>query len=955
MLFKNEDSGNGVYCFTYNNFSDVTISDILNIRNDNKNNDNEDNKQDDEEKNDEDDNKSNLLLEENEENKRQGDKPFEDLSLFSFKNNEQCYDNIKMQQAILNSSYEKNVKNIVKIVYHEDCKLLYENTDIHVELPSIVYGRNRNKNNDVVNKCNQYNDDDYTNKCKCNQYNDNDYTNKCNQYNDVRKITNLKYFINHNWKNINLINEKLFLKNLKELEEILNYNFLHICKNKCKQYNKKRKNERHFSYHDNFLSHYIIYKKNKFIKHNKNEHINGNHYDAHESTNTYDEEKTREKHNNKNNNMKYCLNKYPYDNVNAPLNLSCPWYEKKIENIYCLNIPGYKYKYKYKYICPSMSKMNDEKIKELYIPKGHILFNSKFESGNLKYVIKEENDKEVYSLFLNPDIRMNEKKNQWFYFSASYVPNEYYTNELYKMKMCNKDINHIGDNMNVVYNYMNGTGNNINNIVNNLDSTVNYMNSTGNYLNRKNNNHLSYTNWSGQRCMNQYLNDINNDEIDTNLDGNRKYSLDACDKFTVRNVRKLEKPFTVRFKIENMAKPFFLYKYGHSPLSFSECKYKIENIQWERNSYDIKYIKNSSCKHYNIKKNSMEYYNYNTYTLEFSYDFTYAYDTVYFASSYPYTYSYLSEYLCLIRNLLKDHPTINYIEERLCKTSCGFDCPVLCITNYDRMEEYNKEELKESVEKKQNIVEANNTCDEKLVDGMDISSNAIRKEIKKKGYILTSKKLDKNRVVNNLFVDMKNGCTRGCASGCTNGCANGYTNGYTNRYTKGCTKGCTNEYSNDNMCKECLDIKNICYQEEKEKCDIIKYNDDKDYSHNCCYEECYNMKREKKKFVCCLSDKCNSFLNEQIKRRRSIMGWNILRNRIKCCKNKMYTSNDFMKTFDSLLKKVYVCKGENKKNNGTKIIKRFEEKYDNNLLFKRKDEKRSLSASPKKKKKKKKK
>ncbi|EWC91065.1 hypothetical protein PFNF54_00032 [Plasmodium falciparum NF54] len=156
MLFKNEDSGNGVYCFTYNNFSDVTISDILNIRNDNKNNDNEDNKQDDEEKNDEDDNKSNLLLEENEENKRQGDKPFEDLSLFSFKNNEQCYDNIKMQQAILNSSYEKNVKNIVKIVYHEDCKLLYENTDIHVELPSIVYGRNRNKNNDVVNKCNQY-------------------------------------------------------------------------------------------------------------------------------------------------------------------------------------------------------------------------------------------------------------------------------------------------------------------------------------------------------------------------------------------------------------------------------------------------------------------------------------------------------------------------------------------------------------------------------------------------------------------------------------------------------------------------------------------------------------------------------------------------------------------------------------------------------------------------------
>ncbi|KOB64182.1 hypothetical protein PFHG_05530, partial [Plasmodium falciparum HB3] len=266
-----------------------------------------------------------------------------------------------------------------------------------------------------------------------------------------------------------------------ELEEILNYNFLHICKNKCKQYNKKRKNERHFSYHDNFLSHYIIYKKNKFIKHNKNEHINGNHYDAHESTNTYDEEKTREKHNNKNNNMKYCLNKYPYDNVNAPLNLSCPWYEKKIENIYCLNIPGYKYKYKY--ICPSMSKMNDEKIKELYIPKGHILFNSKFESGNLKYVIKEENDKEVYSLFLNPDIRMNEKKNQWFYFSASYVPNEYYTNELYKMKMCNKDINHIGDNMNVVYNYMNGTGNNINNIVNNLDSTVNYMNSTGNNIN----------------------------------------------------------------------------------------------------------------------------------------------------------------------------------------------------------------------------------------------------------------------------------------------------------------------------------------------------------------------------------------------------------------------------------------------------------------------------------------
>ncbi|SBT75336.1 zinc-carboxypeptidase, putative [Plasmodium ovale] len=575
-----------------------------------------------------------------------------------------------------NSDYRSN--DTSDLVYHEDFNLIFEDTDIHVEIPAITNCNEEERSsrfNAMYSKTFGLNEDEGDKRITFGNV-PNRRENMVEE-NRVNTINDLKLFLNRNLAEVNWKNRDLFFKNMNTIDEVLNYNFSSICKKRFEVGTSA------FCQHDNFLIHLPIRKRGSQIK-----FMEGINF-------LKDESRKKKKHTADDGNDKgkncdkplerdnifsiskwdkvgmlvkpvhsYMLEsgkpqkgdvedvyveeetsqKYPLkqeETVGASTRsmlLSPLTMYDKVENFSCAEKPGMTYKYVYP---PNHKQDNGKKLR---IPKLHVLFNSKFESGNLQYVMKEKNE-EVYSLFLNHDIKMNEKKNQWFYFSASYIPDIYYENISSKVK-------------------------------------------------------------TKQRCMNLFINEINKD-MHMSCE-NIKCSLDFSDKFAVSKVKKLEKPFSVKFRIENMSKPYFLYKEGHSPLTFSECKNRFENVQWERNAYDVRYIKNSIPKHFNVKKNCMERLSYCTYTLEFSYDFTYNFDTVYFASSYPYTYSYLMHYLSCIQSYVRGKKNINYVEEKLCKTNCGFSCPVLAITNYDKYGDKFREE-----EKKNQKNEASNgtTCD----------------------------------------------------------------------------------------------------------------------------------------------------------------------------------------------------------------------------------------------------
>lgn len=536
----------------------------------------------------------------------------------------------------INGSNSDASKAAKDLICHEPFKLIYEDSCTHVEIPTIM----------LQGKEKIYNSSTYFGTSIINRHKNKEKA-IC-----INKINNLKLFLKNNLKEANLKNRRIFLNSIKNIEDILNYNFRLI---RC---NTHKNDMSLFCEHDNFVRHIPIVKNklhelkiaemkrnikqstlmksdnisfivnNGFAENSSNQCINEKkNSKTYSINNIYEEVEDAKK-------KKY-IKKSHKENLNKPSNKSNELKQfsiySKLNEIQCVEEPGMTYKCVY----PQNTKFNDDikcrhnvdSSKGVQIENFPIVFNSKFESGNLQYVLKEKN-KEYYSLFISSDIRMNKKTNQWFYFSASYIPNEYYTNELKKEKE------------------------------------------------------------KRQTCMNEFLNDINKE---ANYD-HVKCSVDFSDKFLVSNIKRLKKPVSVMFRIENMSKPHFLYKEGYSPLVFSECKNIFENIQWERNAYNIKYIKNNKSRYFNTKKNCIEKLSYTTYTLEFSYDFMYTCDTVYFSSCYPYTYSYLMEYLTSIKNYVKKSRTdINYIEETLCKTTCGFNCPILAITNYDKLYKTSKE------------------------------------------------------------------------------------------------------------------------------------------------------------------------------------------------------------------------------------------------------------------------
>ncbi|CRH03112.1 zinc-carboxypeptidase, putative [Plasmodium relictum] len=826
MLIKNEDSVNNLYDFTCTNPSCISLFHFINLENNKLNK--EVNK---------DGNKNEDVIINNENQKKNPStveciKNLEDNSenyLLSIEE-KRSVDNLNSNENIpkkvrdfMNSN--ENLKTMFDLVYHESYKLIYEDTNIHIELPSIIYDKDNN--------------------------NDSNNNNIEKKINNVRKIDDLKDYLNSNLKYLNLKNEEHFLKNINLINEILNYNYFSIYKNMYKSDIIFVQN------HDNFLYHIPKMKKELQNDKTKSDKENFNLYEKnafssnanidecilncdflHKVKLCKDEQKKRcdeikvDKKFSEENDLyeKNILKKKNEQTKIKSKNCRCIY--EKIKNIYCMHKPGINYKYIY----PPNHRLDN--IKELYISKANILFNSKFESANLQYAIKEKN-KEIYSLFLNHDIRMNEKKNQWFYFSASYVPDEYYKYELDKKK--NK-----------------------------------------------------------QRNMSEFLNEINKDiYIDSN---NIKYSVDSSDKFSVSNIKKLEKPFTVRFKIVNMSKPYFLYKEGYSPLVFSECKSKFENIHWERCAYNVKYIKNTSAKYFNIKKNCFENMNYNTYSLEFNYDFTYSYDTVYFCSCYPYTYSYLIQYLNSIENYLKDNKTINYIEKILCKTSCGFKCPIIAITNYDHIntqENKSKENQKDSDEINditnekfdKNIEEKNNFNNEpgNMINNNNFTSNHENAKTEKGGDIFQNDECFCIKHCTNLKNKENEMDNKGITSINKKHCFS--PNNVINLENEGLYTGTS--LGSNNVSK----INNLYTKEYKKEDYDNQNNNDKMFHYNLLYNLNENS----------LSENVSKNVNTYIKSDKTMSSLNIMtQNTV----NK--SSNAFMNEFPSLLKKDVIY--ETKKN-----------------------------------------
>lgn len=510
-------------------------------------------------------------------------------------NNSSLGEEIKAKKSIelvSNGEFSRIGKTLV---YHDSFKLLYENTNIHVEIPTI--SDEKDDPNDVQN------------------------TDRAVE--EIQQINSLSEYVNNHMKQWSIKNKRIFFSNINILTEILNYNYSSVWRNRDK------KNIEQFHHHDNFLMHILNLDENKkveYMKHKENleleEKSSGNNTSVTQVPNmtcTHLCEMEREVVVGAEDELKNLENSINSSSESSKRNRNkVPCMYEKIKQVECQFEPGNNYKFVY----PQSNR--GEKMRESYIPFNNILFDSKMESGNLLYVMKDK-VKEKYYLYLNNDTRRDEKKNQWFYFSASYVPNEY-------LEEINKK--------------QNGTH-------------------------------------SKKRRIEDFVNEINKNLF---LKSNEtvRYSVDSSDKFCVKNVKKLQTPFTVRFQIMNMSKPNCLYKEGHSPLVFSKWRNKLEGKTWERTAYDVKYTKNTPGRQFNIKKNCYESVSSHTYSLEFSYDFLYPYDTVYFSSSYPYTYSYLKQYLANIKSYVGNSKTICYKEEVLCKTNCGLECPILAITNFEK-------------------------------------------------------------------------------------------------------------------------------------------------------------------------------------------------------------------------------------------------------------------------------
>ncbi|EUD65318.1 hypothetical protein C922_04261 [Plasmodium inui San Antonio 1] len=490
--------------------------------------------------------------------------------------------------------------NQLDLIFHESVKAVYEGTNAQVEIPTITRGKRKGgapcplREKDSATE--KHSDDVDPDKIHIKEM--------TNQVNFPQKIENVKIFLKERLENVNQRNKQLFVQSMSNISETLNYNFLCICQNGGEL------DPASFAWHDSFLGHAV----GGAATVGRAATLGGTPNVAERDGNEGERDQWKE---------------LPSSPSSCPPNIY-----KKLKNIRCVEEPGHTYKYVYP------PKYKPDLTKEVTVPKGSILFNSKFESANLKYVLKQKN-REVYSIFLNHDVRSNEKKNQWFYFSASYVPGVYYQSDYFEE--------------------------------------------------RKRKNEPS--------CINRIINEIGGDVHLNNNEG-VKASFDSSDFFLVSNVKKLQRPFSVQFKIENMSRPYFLYKEGHSPLVFSQCRSMKENVHWERAAYNVTYTRNDNPRHFNLKTNAFEKLFYCTYTLEFSYDFVYPYDTVYFASSLPYSYSYLLRYLGLLKTYVHSvqerEKKINYVQGTLCTTACGFPCTVVAITNYDRGGEAKTEAKREA-------------------------------------------------------------------------------------------------------------------------------------------------------------------------------------------------------------------------------------------------------------------
>ncbi|KNA02051.1 hypothetical protein PVNG_04165 [Plasmodium vivax North Korean] len=484
--------------------------------------------------------------------------------------------------------------NQLELIFHKSVRAIYEGTNAQVEIPTIARGGWKGGSPCPLgekNPARETHSDDVepdkihiqgmtnqgmTNKGMTNKGMTNKgMTNKGMTYreNVPHKIEDLKSFLMERQENVNERNRQLFMQTMSSIDETLQLNHLCLCRN------GRELDPASFAWHDSFVGQAL---------------------------------------------GRACPEGETFRGGQLPSSppASSPNLYEKLKHIRCVEEPGHTYQHVYPPRCQA------DRPKEVQIPQGSIQFNAKFESSNLQCVLKEKN-REVYSIFLKQDIRSNEKKNQWCYFSASYIPGSYYQSDYFEGRKKKK---------------------------------------------------------KEQSDINRIIKEGSNDAyLDSKED--LKVSLDSSDLFLISDVKKLEKPFSVLFRIENMSRPFFLYREGHSPLVFSECRSVKEEVLWERAAYNVTYTRNDTPRHYNLKTNAFEKLSYCTYTLEFAYDFIYPYDTVYFASSLPYTYSYLMKYLGLLKSHVSSEQEgqkrINYVQGTLCTTALGLACPVLAVTNYD--------------------------------------------------------------------------------------------------------------------------------------------------------------------------------------------------------------------------------------------------------------------------------
>ncbi|CEL98957.1 unnamed protein product [Vitrella brassicaformis CCMP3155] len=299
-----------------------------------------------------------------------------------------------------------------------------------------------------------------------------------------------------------------------------------------------------------------------------------------------------------------------------------------------------------------------ENGKKLLIPRDALIFNSRFESGNLCMAVRSNRSPHHYTLVLRHDANQLQKSSQWFYFSVSLSPSTLDALESHHPSSVPLHQDYRGHRLplpspRVVPSTSSSPATTPRSVEDPMTYSFQIINFTKEdslyqggmrpYVYSTMEAHLRScrsckggSSASRRSCPNQHSDNDGAKTIDNTFD---VWSATAVDNVSYYQ---------------------------------NEFPRNLDLVTSKRVTVNLPPTANGLA---GLNSNLTGYYS----TLEFTYTFQHPHDTVYFAHCYPYTYTYLRSVIANIRERPEFQKMCSI--QTLCKSEAGFSCPLITITN----------------------------------------------------------------------------------------------------------------------------------------------------------------------------------------------------------------------------------------------------------------------------------